>query len=90
MFPALKSLVLKKESFSTNQTIMKYIPDNGARQQSEREFFFNILSTIYPKEFSELIQAAYKARKLNNRTNEDNMIVMKDEIDKVLSYKSMS
>ena len=73
---------------------MKYIPDYGARQQSEREFFFNILSTIYPKEFSELIQAAYKARKLNNRTNEDNMIVMtkvmKDEIDKVLSYKSMS
>ena len=92
--PNFEELSIKKlwSHFRTNQTILKYMPDYAAGQQTEREFFFNILSTIYPKEFSELIQVAYKGRKLNNWKDEDNMIVikkeMKDKIDAVLNYKS--
>ena len=68
------------------------MPDYGEDQLPEKEFFYCICTTLYPVEFSELIQVSYKARQQNNKTDESNMIEltkeMKEEIDKILCYKS--
>ena len=60
------------------------------RTNCQKRVFFCICTTLYPVEFSELIQVSYKARQQNNKTDESNMIEltkeMKEEIDKVLCY----
>ena len=68
------------------------MPDYTEKQIPEREFFIGVLATIYPKETEKMVDAAFKARQLQYRKNEDNMIEVtkdiKEIIDSVLSYKS--
>ena len=79
--------------FKENQTIMKYMPDYENNELPERGFFFEILSTLYPREWEELIKAAYKARSSHYSTSRDEMVELteevKKEIDSIVSYKSM-
>ena len=78
--------------FKKNQTIQKYIPDYNEGELPERNFFIEVLSTVYPNECENLIKAAFKARKsyYNNVTIE--MIELTEEVKKelesIISYKS--
>ena len=71
---------------------MMYIPEYSREQIPEKDFFYNVLSTIYPKEVGMLIDAVYKARQPHYRMQEDEMIKMtpdiKDAIKSALVYKS--
>ena len=49
--------------FKSNPTVMKYMPDYVGKQQPEKEFFFNVLGTLYPTEVDKMVDAAYKVRK---------------------------
>ena len=92
--PTFDELSIKKlwSHFKNNQTLMKYMPDYPDKQLPERDFFFGVLSTLYPKETEYLIKAAYKARKIHYKKNEDKMIEVtpdvKAAIDSIFSYKS--
>ena len=78
--------------FKTNETVLKYLPEYSGKQYPEHEFFFNILSTIYPKEVENMIEAAYKLRKQHYKKNHDEMIEITDEfkeqIKSVIVYRS--
>ena len=71
---------------------MKYMPDYPDKQLPPRDFFFVFLSTLYSKKTEDLVKAAYKARKIHYKKNEDNMIEVtpdvKAAIDSILIYKS--
>ena len=70
---------------------MKYMPDYPDKQLPERDFFFGVLSTLYPKETEDFVKAAYKARKIYYKKNEDNMIGVipdvKAAIYSIIRYK---
>ena len=78
--------------FKNNQILMKYMPDYPDKQLPEWDFFFGVLSTLYPKETEALVKAAYKEWKIHYKKNEDNMIEVipdvKAAIDSILNYKS--
>ena len=71
---------------------MAYMSDYKDDQLLEREFFFGVLCTLYPRDVHELVQAAYKTRQLHYTKATDESIEMtadvKAQIDKILSYKS--
>ena len=48
--------------FKTNETVLKYLPEYSGKQYPEHEFFFNILSAIYPKEVENMIEAALQEK----------------------------
>ena len=72
---------------------MKYIPDYNKGELQEKEFFFGVLSTLYPKEVIDIVDAAFKARKTHYSKDNDDMIALtpdlNGEIDSILTYKSM-
>ena len=78
--------------FKGNQSIMKYMPDYESNQVTEKEFFFGVLSTVYPKETRDMVEAAYKARNTHYKKENDKMVELTPEvkkaIDSILSYKS--
>ena len=71
---------------------MEYMPDYVPGELPERDFFFNVLSTLYPKEVQLLVEASYKARQLHFKKMEDEMIELTPEIKKLIestvTYKS--
>ena len=71
---------------------MMYMLEYSREQIPEKDFFYNVLSIIYPKEVGTLIDAVYKARQSHYRKQEDEMIKMtpniKDAIKSTLVYKS--
>ena len=43
--------------FKNNKTVIEYMPEYEKKQLQERDFFFGVLCTIYPKEMIDLIKA---------------------------------
>ena len=62
------------------------------KQLPERDFFFGVLCTLYPKEMNNLIKAAYLKRNTHYKAEHEEMIELTTEakqiIDDVLAYKS--
>ena len=71
---------------------MKFMPENASKQLPEKEFFFNVLNTLYPVDVEKMVDAAYKAKKTHYKRNEDELIElsseMKQAIQSVIVYKS--
>ena len=67
--PSFDELGIKNlwNHFKDNATIMMYMPEYLREQIPEKDFFYNVLSTIYSKEVGMLIDAAYKARQSHYR-----------------------
>ena len=92
--PSFDELSVKKlwEHFKNNKTVMEYMPDYAPEELPERDFFFNVLSTLYPKEVQLLVEASYKARQLHFKKMKDEMIELTPEIKKLIestvTYKS--
>ena len=63
---------------------MEYMPDYAPGEFPERDFFFNVLSTLYPKEIHFLVDASYKARQLHFKKVNDEMIELSSEIKKLI------
>ena len=72
------------------QTIFPWIQSGRV---PERDFFFEILNTLYPQGVDHLVDADYKSRKVHFKRQEDDLIQltdeMKEEIKNVVVYKSM-
>ena len=64
--------------------MIEYMPDYAPGELQERDFFFNVLSTLYPKEVQLLVEASYKARQLYFKKMEDEMIELTPEIKKLI------
>ena len=84
--PAFNELSISKlgNHIKSNPTVMKYMPDYVSKQQSEREFIFNMLGTLYPTEVDKMVDAAYKARKTHHKQNEDDLIELTQEMKKAI------
>ena len=81
------------EHFKGNSTVKEYFPEYKEGEYPERDYFFAILNTLYSQGVDKLVDAAYKARKVHFKKQEDDMIQltneMKEEIKNVVVYKSM-
>ena len=92
--PSFNELSINKlwSHFKSNSTLMKYMPEYASKQLPEKEFFFNVLNTLYPVEVEKMVDAAYKARKTHYKRNEDELIElsseMKQAIQSAIVYKS--
>ena len=92
--PPFAELGVKKlwNHFKRNKTVCNYMPEYPEKQIPEREFFFGVLCTLYPKVVGRIVEAAYKARNQKHEESKDDMIEMtklaKEAIDSVLTYKS--
>ena len=71
---------------------MKYMPDYKNSDFPERDFLFEILSTMYPHETYEMIKNAYKERHMHYEEGDSEMVEITqkiyDHIKDVLAYKS--
>ena len=69
------------------------MPDYNKGKLPKKKFFFGVLSTHYPKEVTDIVDAAFKSRKAHYSKDNDDMIALTPdlnaEIDLVLTYKSM-
>ena len=45
-----------------NPTIMAYIPDLGEGRLVDREYFYDVLATLYPSYVADIIHGAYMKR----------------------------
>jgi hypothetical protein len=74
--------------------VNQYFPDFDLNEYPEREYFFNIVSTIYPDELRSVVITARKNRAVAETEDKDELIQMessiKKEIMSVLSMKSTS
>ena len=70
-----------------NSTIITYFKEYGAHESPKRNFFYNILCTLYPKEVEMTIQAAYKAKNLQYNKNEE-LVEFINEIKEAIKFKS--
>ena len=82
MYPALKD----------DELIKQYLPDYPDGYLPNQEFFHGLISTLYPKEFFDLIIEAYKSRSvLQNRKDEELIEVckeMQEELKEVIMMPS--
>ena len=80
------------DHFKSNISVKQYFPDYAANEYPEKEFFFAVLNTLYPRETENLTEAAYKLRKTYHKRNEDDMIKVtnevKEDIMKAVVYQS--
>ena len=53
---------------------MKYMPDYKNSDFPERDFLFEILSTMYPHETYEMIKNAYKERNMHYEEGDSEMV----------------
>ena len=67
-------------SFTQNITVKQYIPDYKVGQYPEKDFFFGILSTLYPHQIEDLLNSAYKARKIHYNRHETELIELTPDI----------
>ena len=69
-----------------------YFPDYQNNQLPEYDFLFKVLSTIKGNEIKELISKSRASRSVENKEEEDDIIILKnelkDEIESVLRHKS--
>ena len=92
--PYFNELSIKQlwSHFKNNATIVSYFPEYGAHEYPERDFFFNILCTLYSKEVEIMIQAAYKARNLQYKKKNEELVELtnniKEAIKSTITYKS--
>ena len=70
VFPKVKDQILLK----------KYLPEYSEKEYPEKDFFYNILGTLFPKELEEIIKSSRKQRALNENSNKDELIKMTPEI----------
>ena len=72
--------------------MIKYLPEYAYKQLPEKEFFFNVLNTLYPVKAEKMVGAAYKTRRIHYKRNEDELIElsseMKQAIQSTIVYKS--
>ena len=57
-----------------NQTIMAYIPDLGEGRLVDREYFYDVLATLYPSYVADIIHGAYEKRSGEVDQQEDEVI----------------
>ena len=71
---------------------MKYMTDYESNQVLKKSCFFGVLSTVYPMEKRDMVEAAYKARNTHYKKEKNEMVELTPEvkkaIDSILSYKS--
>ena len=92
--PFFNELSIKQlwNHFKNNATIISYFPEYGANEYPERDFFFNVLWTLYPNEVEMMIQAAYKASNLHYKKKNEELVELTNEIKEAIkstiTYKS--
>ena len=76
----------------TNEDFMRFMPDYLDDDLPEREYFFWILSTLYPDEVAKMVKTAYKIRNKEHEKPEDELIEITGEflerLKDVVAYKS--
>ena len=58
----------------------KYLPDFSDNEYREREFFYTILGTLFPKELEAIIKASRKHRALDETKDKNELIKITPEI----------
>ena len=92
--PWYKELWIKKlyPKLKEDEKILKYLPDYGESELLDREFFFSIVSTLYPNEMQFLIKKIRADRSVEVENDKDEMIEvsqdMKIELDNLLVHPS--
>ena len=56
------------------------MPDLKENELPERQFFYGVLSTLYPDEMKSIIKAARKHRSISQSQNNDEKVELTDEI----------
>jgi hypothetical protein len=78
--------------FKNLDYVADYFPDYTDSQLPERDFFYNVLSTLFPDKMKDLIAAARSNRASSNDPDKDELIeidpVLKDNIISILSMPS--
>ena len=94
--PKFGELSAKKQwpYFKKDKSRVDHMPDYAEDQLPEREHFIGVISTLYPGKVEELVKKAYKVRHEHYMPDVQDSILMhksiKEQIDKVLSYRSKS
>jgi hypothetical protein len=80
------------ETFKSNQTIQKYMPDYDEKELPERFFLWKVVATLYPTEIDRLVRDVRKRRALSVKSNKDEMVEMsataKQEIESLMVHSS--
>ena len=61
---------------------MEYLPDYREGELPDREYFFNIISTAFPKSLRELIAAARTQRAQQDMKDDEELVHISSEIKK--------
>jgi mevalonate kinase len=60
----------------------KYFPDFTDKQLPEREYFFNVIATLFPGETKELISEARNRRSSQSEENKEELVEIDPELKK--------
>ena len=70
--------------------LMIYFPDYTESQLPDREFMFEIISTVYPKSLWELVGKAKEKRSLKEDADKDELIKIDPEVlNRIMSVLTM-
>ena len=69
-----------------------HLPDYNDNVLPDKQFFYPLISTLFPKEVIEIVKEARKKRSLEKQENDDELIKLapniKEEIDQLLLHPS--
>ena len=72
--------------------LKRYLPDYNDSTYPEKQFFYPLISTLFPTEVADLVKEARKRRSIEQETNEAVMVEvceeMKKEIEDLLVHPS--
>ena len=62
--------------------LKRYLPDYNDSTYPENQFFYPLISTLFPTEVADLVKEARKRRSIEQETNEAVMVEVCEEIKK--------
>ena len=67
--PDLKSLAVEQlwQEVKTNERLLQYLPDLRPHEKPPRTYFFAVLSTLFPQEYTTMLDRAYQEKEAQRK-----------------------
>ena len=82
--PAYSELSIKNlyTNLKDQYLLKRYLPDYSKNSLPDKQFFYPVISTLFPKEVGDLVKEARKKRSIMQPSNNDELVAVSSEIKK--------